>query len=227
MVHVYGGPHSQSVRNQYLGDSPLHAEAQLGYMVFRMDNRGTANRGKAFETATYLKLGQVDLADQVAGVNYVTGRPYIDGSRVGVTGGSYGGYMVCMALLAAPDVFQVGVGVSSVTHWKNYDTIYTERYMQRPKDNPEGYEKGAAMPYAKDLKGKLLLIHGTIDNNVHPSNTIQLVRKLIEAGKRFDLMFYPEHRHGIYGPARQHLRRLSREYFARHLQPEHWKELIE
>lgn len=219
MVHVYGGPHSQSVLNRWLGNHRFQTEAQLGYMVFEMNNRGTVSRGKAFESATYLKLGQVDLADQVAGVKHVTKRSYIDGSRVGITGGSYGGYMVCMALLAAPDVFHVGVASSSVTDWRNYDTIYTERYMRRPQDNPQGYEKGSALTYADDLKGKLLLFHGTIDDNVHPSNTVQLVNKLIEHDKRFDMVFYPEYGHGIWGAGGRHLRSLSREYFADHLQP--------
>ncbi len=188
-------------------------------MILPFDNHGTPDRGKAFEIATYLKLGQIDLADQVAGVKYLEQRPYIDSTRVGITGGSYGGYMTCMALLKAPDVYHVGVARSSVTDWRNYDTIYTERYMQRPQDNPDGYDKGSALNYAKNFRGKLLLAHGTVDNNVHPANTIQLVEKLIEADKEFDLMFYPEQRHGIGGAGGKHLRKLSMEYFERYLKP--------
>ena len=216
-VYVYGGPWAKLVHNTFQTSGYFQSFAQLGYIVFVMDNRGTTQRGKAFETATYLKCGQVDLDDQAAGVKYLTKRPYIDGKRVGITGSSYGGYMTCMALLKKPDVYQVGVAVSSVTDWKNYDTIYTERYMQRPEDNPEGYKLGSALNYAGNLKGKLLLVHGTIDNNVHQSNTVQLIEKLIEAGKEFDLMFYPEQRHGIGGVSGMHLQKLRLEYFNKYL----------
>ena len=219
LVYVYGGPHVKVIRNTFQEASRYQAMAQLGYIVFRMDNRGTPHRGKAFETATYLKLGQVDLADQAAGVKYLAKRPYVDGTRVGITGGSYGGYMTCMALLAAPGVFHAGVAVSSVTDWRNYDTIYTERYMRRPADNPEGYEKGSALTFAKNLEGRLLLVHGTVDNNVHPGNTFQLVQKLLDAGKDYDLLLYPEQRHGIGGPGGRHLRRRTRAFFEEHLKP--------
>lgn len=220
LVSVYGGPHSKSVRNSYEMSSFRQMQAQLGYMVWNMDNRGLRNRGKEFETETYLKLGQIDLADQTAGVKQITQRPYIDGSRVGVTGGSYGGYMTCLALLKEPDVFHVGVASAPVTDWRNYDTIYTERYMRTPQENEEGYDLGSALPYAKNLKGKLLLIHGSVDNNVHPGNTIQLIEELIKEGKQFDLMFYPEQRHGIRGPGRAHSSQLRLDYFRKHLQPE-------
>ena len=219
LVYVYGGPHVKVIRNTFQEAGRFQAVAQLGYLVFRMDNRGTPRRGKAFETATYLKLGQVDLADQAAGVKHLAKRPYVDGSRVGITGGSYGGYMTCMALLAAPDTFHAGVAVSPVTDWRNYDTIYTERYMRRPQDNPEGYEKGSALTYAKNLRGRLLLVHGTVDNNVHPGNTFQLVQKLLEAGRDYDLLLYPEQRHGIGGPGGRHLRRRTLAFFEQHLKP--------
>lgn len=220
LVSVYGGPHSKSVRNSYQMVGRLQAIAQLGYMVWTMDNRGLRNRGKKFETETYLKLGQVDLADQTAGVRQICQRPYIDCSRVGVFGGSYGGYMTCLALLKEPEIFHVGVASAPVTDWRNYDTIYTERYMRTPQENKEGYDLGSALPFAGNLQGKLLLIHGSVDNNVHPGNTIQLIQKLVEAGKNFDLMIYPEQRHGIRGPGRQHSQRLMLEYFRRHLRPE-------
>ena len=220
LISVYGGPHSKMVFNRFQKHGYLQRLAQLGFMVWTMDNRGLQFRGKQFETATYLRLGQVDLADQVAGVRQISRRPYIDGSRVGIFGGSYGGYMTCIALLKEPEVFHVGVAGSSVTDWRNYDTIYTERYMRTPQENPEGYDTGSALKYAANLKGKLLLIHGTIDNNVHPGNTIQLVDALIKAGKRFDLMLYPGYRHGIYGEAGKHYRQLMIDYFVKHLQPE-------
>jgi len=216
-VYVYGGPWAKLVHNRFQTHGYFQRIAQLGYIVFVMDNRGTTQRGKAFETATYLKCGQVDLDDQAAGVEFLTKRQYIDSTRVGITGSSYGGYMTCMALLKKPDVYQVGVAVSSVTDWRNYDTIYTERYMQRPQDNPEGYRLGSALNYAGNLKGKLMLVHGTIDNNVHQANTIQLIEKLIEAGKEFDLMLYPEQRHGIGGISGIHLQKLILDYFDKYL----------
>ncbi len=220
VVSVYGGPSRPRVRDVFQGNAAEQRMAQLGYMVWKMDNRGTRNRGKAFETATYLKLGQVDLADQTAGVRQITQRPYVDRSRVGMYGGSYGGYMTAMALLKEPKVFHVGVAGSSVTDWRNYDTAYTERYMRSPQENPDGYEKGSALPFAENLQGKLLLTHGSTDNNVHPGNTMQLVEALIEAGKTFDLMIYPQQRHGIGGAARQHVTQLRLDYFRKHLRPQ-------
>jgi dipeptidyl-peptidase-4 len=217
IVYVYGGPDSKMVRNSYQMSGYLQTLAQLGFMVWKMDNRGTRQRGKKFETEIYLKLGQVELADQTAGVKYITQRPYIDGSIVGVFGGSYGGYMTCMALLKEPEVFHVGVAVAPLTDWRNYDTIYTERYMRTPQENKKGYDLGSTLPYAKNLRGKLLLVHGSIDNNVHPGNTIQLIDALIKAQKRFDLMFYPEQRHGIRGLYGRHYRKLAIDYFVEHL----------
>ena len=219
LISVYGGPHSKSVRNSYSMNGSEQRYAQLGFMVWRMDNRGMTSRGKAFETETYLKLGQVDLADQAAGVKQITQRLYIDGSRVGVFGGSYGGYMTAMALLKEPEIFHVGVAGAPVTDWRNYDTIYTERYMRTPQENEEGYDLGSTLPYAKNLRGKLLLIHGSIDNNVHPGNTMQLVNALVEAQVWFDLMIYPGHRHGIRGNAGQHSSQMRINYFIEHLDP--------
>ena len=223
LVYVYGGPWAKLVHNRFQSGGYLQRLAQLGFIVFIMDNRGTTQRGKAFETATYLKCGQTDLDDQAEGVKFLSKRSYVDGQRVGITGSSYGGYMTCMALLRKPDIYHAGVAISSVTDWKNYDTIYTERYMQRPEDNPDGYKKGSALNYAGNLKGKLLLVHGTVDNNVHQSNTIQLIQKLVEAGKEFDLMLYPEQRHGIAGINGQHLMNLTVNYFCKYLKNEEEK----
>jgi dipeptidyl-peptidase-4 len=222
MVSVYGGP-AGGVRNSF---SIGNRTAQLGYFIIRQDNRGTTNRGKKHLTKTYLKFGQVEIDDQAAGVKQVSQRPYIDGSRVGITGGSYGGYSTCMALLRYPDVFHVGVAGSSVTDWRSYDSIYTERYMRTPQANPEGYKLGSAMTYADNLKGKLLMTHGLIDNNVHVGNTIHLADALQKAGKSFDLMIYPENRHGIRGYHRSHVNKLRTAYFLKHLKPEEWEERI-
>jgi dipeptidyl-peptidase-4 len=216
IVSVYGGP-SGGVRNSFQTTGQLQQWAQLGFMMVKQDNRGTTNRGKKYLTMTYLKFGDVEIADQAAGVKQLAQRSYIDGSRVGIYGGSYGGYSTVMALLKYPDVFQVGAASSSVTDWHNYDSIYTERYMRLPGDNPEGYKNGSALNFVDNLKGKLLVVHGTIDNNVHPSNTIHLIDALQKAGKTFDFMFYPEQRHGI---SSSHLTKLRLDYLINNLKPE-------
>jgi len=225
VVSVYGGP-AKRVRNSYMTADSRARLAQLGFVVWELDGRGTLNRGKKFLAETYLKFGQADVDDQAAGVRQIAQRPYVDGSRVAMFGGSYGGYMTCMSLLRYPDVYTVGHAGSSVTDWRNYDSIYTERYMRTPQENPEGYDKGSALKYAQNLKGKLLLTHGSVDNNVHPGNTIQLIEELQRAGKQFDLMYYPEQRHGIRGFHRDHLTKLRISYFLKHLKPENWEESL-
>jgi len=216
ILSVYGGPGSRAVNNRYVMNDRNQALAQLGFLVGVCDYRGASGRGKAFQNLHYLKLGQVELEDHVAFVKALGQRPYVDTRRVGIFGGSYGGYLTCIALLKAPDVFHVGVATASVTDWKNYDAIYTERYMRRPQDNEEGYEKGSCLTYAKNLKGRLYLLHGTVDDNVHPVNTLQLIRALINENKRFDLMMYPDSRHGIRTP---HAGETRTEYFIEHLKP--------
>jgi len=220
LVTVYGGP-SSGVRNRFIVG---YRAAQLGYFVIKQDNRGTTNRGKKHLAETYLKFGRIEIDDQAAGVRQITRRPYIDGNRVGIFGGSYGGYASSMALLRYPDLFHVGVAAAPVTDWRSYDTIYTERYMRTPQANPDGYDAGSAMTYASNLKGKLFLMHGLIDNNVHVGNTIHLSDALQKAGKMFDLMIYPENRHGVRGYHRTHMNRLRTLYFLKHLRPEGWEE---
>ncbi len=224
-VQVYGGP-SHRNSNAYQTAGPKAQLAQLGYLVWELDGRGTTRRGKTHLTATYLKFGQVDVDDQAAAVTQLCARPYIDGARVGITGGSYGGYMTCISILRYPEVYAAGVAVSSVTDWRSYDSIYTERYMRTPESNRDGYDRGSALTYAKSLKGKLLLVHGTIDDNVHPENTLHLVDALQREGKSFDLMFYPEHRHGITGYNAAHLGKLRLEFFLRSLKPDGWEDSI-
>jgi dipeptidyl-peptidase-4 len=216
LLSIYGGPGSKGVTNRYNMTDGSQALAQLGFLVAVCDYRGVSGRGKAFQNLHYMKLGQIELEDHVAFVKALGARPYVDTTRVGITGHSYGGYFTCIALLKEPDVFHVGVAGAPVTDWRNYDTIYTERYMRRPQDNPEGYEKGSCLTYAKNLKGKLFIHHGAVDDNVHPGNTIQLVEALLKENKKFDLMIYPEQQHGIgfrrYGESRV-------EYFIEHLKP--------
>jgi dipeptidyl-peptidase-4 len=216
ILSIYGGPGERAVNNRYVMNDGNQALAQLGFLVAVCDYRGVSGRGKAFQNLHYMKLGQVELEDHVAFVKALGQRPYVDTTRVGITGGSYGGYFTCICLLKAPDIFHVGVATSSVTDWRNYDSIYTERYMRRPQDNPDGYEKGSCLTYAKNLKGHLYLQHGTIDDNVHPGNTIQLVQALLKENKRFDLMLYPENQHGIRYPQAGESKV---EYFIEHLKP--------
>ena len=198
IIDVYGGPQSQRVRNRFRA---ANAYCEFGFLIAVIDNRGTGGRGKAFEEAVYMNLGIVDLADQVAAVRFLTHRPYIDAERVGIFGHSYGGYMSALAIVKHPDVFHVAVASAPVTDWRNYDTIYTERYMRTPAENPDGYEQGSCLTFADQLTGKLLLMHGMLDDNVHPSNSWQLIDKLQNAGKSFSMMFFPNHAHGIRGPA--------------------------
>jgi len=216
ILSIYGGPGSKGVTNSYKMTDGSQALAQLGFLVAVCDYRGVSGRGKAFQNLHYMKLGQVELEDHVAFVKALGQRPYVDTTRVGVTGHSYGGYFTCLALLKEPDVFHVGVAGAPVTDWRNYDSIYTERYMRRPQDNPDGYEKGSCLTYAKNLKGKLFIHHGAVDDNVHPGNTTQLVQALLKENKAFDMMIYPEQQHGIAFP-RYAASRV--EYFIEHLKP--------
>jgi dipeptidyl-peptidase-4 len=212
----YGGPGSKGVSDRYLMADGNQALAQLGFLVGVCDYRGVSGRGKAFQNLSYMKLGQFEVDDHAAFVKALAERPYVDTTRVGVFGHSYGGYFTCMALLRYPDVFQVGVAGAPVTDWRNYDSIYTERYMRRPQDNPEGYEKASCLTYAKALKGRLYINHGTVDDNVHFCNTVELVQALLKANKAFDLMIYPENQHGISYPRYPESRV---QYFIDHLKP--------
>lgn len=212
LIDVYGGPGSRGLSNRF---NPANPYCEFGYCIAKIGNRGTIERGKAFETATYLKLGEPDLQDQADGVKFLSKREYIDGSRVGIYGHSYGGYMSALAVLKFPEVFHVAVAGAPVTTWENYDTIYTERYMRTPQENRKGYENGSCMKYAENLRGKLLLVHGLIDDNVHPANTWQLVNSLHAANKRFDMQIYPGFKHGIGSTYSQ----IRWEYFQKHLKP--------
>ena len=213
VVSVYGGPSSRGIWNRF---APADAYCEFGYLLATIANRGTTGRGKAFETATYLGLGGVDLKDQVDGVKFLGQRPYVDAQRVGIYGHSYGGYMSALALVKYPDVFHVGVAGAPVTDWRNYDTIYTERYMRTPQENSDGYDNGSCLTFAKSLRGNLLVMHGLVDDNVHPSNTWQLVNLLQNENVRFDMLVYPRSKHGL-GPNANLIRW---EYLHRHLQPE-------
>lgn len=192
LVTVYGGPATNGARETFANPNAL---TEFGFIVLSLDSRSAAGRGKRFLDAIYQKLGTVEIDDQAAGVTALKDRPYVDVSRVGIFGTSYGGYASALALLRHPDVFHAAAASSSVTDWRNYDSIYTERYMWIPQENVAGYDEGSAMKYADKLKGRLMLYYGTADNNVHPSNTMQLIQSLQRAGKSFDLQVGPDAGH--------------------------------
>jgi dipeptidyl-peptidase-4 len=191
LLSVYGGPASggSTARETFVTPTPL---TEYGFLVLNLDSRAAPGMGKRTLDAIYLKLGQVEMDDMAEGVKALRSRPYFDPSRVGVYGTSYGGYSAAMLVLRYPDLFAAGAASSPVTAWDHYDTIYTERYMWIPQENKDGYAAGSAMTYAKNLKGRLLIYYGTADNNVHPSNSMQLIRALQQAGKSFDVQVGPD-----------------------------------
>jgi dipeptidyl-peptidase-4 len=198
---AYGGPGSQSVLDAWGGPAYLWYEmlARDGYLVASVDNRGTGARGAAFKRVTYMHLGRYESRDQIAAARYFGGTAYVDPSRIGLWGWSYGGYLASRTLFLGGDVFRAAIAVAPVTDWRFYDTIYTERYMRRPVDNPDGYSESAPLTYADSLKGRLLLVHGTADDNVHFQNTLRLVERLERANKQFDMRIYPNKTHSISG----------------------------
>ena len=201
IVDVYGGPGTQRVLDNWTGSSFTQILTRAGYVVFQLDNRGSAFRGVAFQAPIHGKLGDVEVADQVLGARWLGSQSYVDPSRIGVWGWSYGGYMTLMLMFKAPEVFHAGVAGAPVTDWTLYDTHYTERYLDRPQHNAAGYAASSVLPYAKDLKGKLLVMHGMADDNVLFLHSTKLFRKLQDLGKPFDVMVYPGAKHGL---IRQH-----------------------
>lgn len=220
LQYVYGGPHSQLTADRWGGSvhNTYRLLADMGMAVFWVDNRGTAGRGRDFETAVHRRLGQLEVADQVDAARWLQSQPWVDAERIGVYGGSYGGYMTLMCLLKAPELFAAGIAYAPVTDWRLYDTIYTERYMDTPQDNPEGYAEGAPLTHAAKLEGALLLGHGSMDNNVHFQNTLQLIGELAAADRAFELVVYPRTRHGIRrSKYALHFHRLKTDFLVRHL----------
>lgn len=214
ILSVYGGPGSGRGRETYMGSS---SEAEFGFIHAWIDGRGTQGRGRDFREAVYRKLGVVEIDDQAAAMQALAKLPFVDGAHIGIEGTSYGGYASVMALLRHPETFAAAVAGSSVTAWYHYDSIYTERYMDTPQNNPDGYAAGSAMQYAKDLKGALCLYIGTADDNVHPSNTYQLINALDRAGKPYRLYAGVDQGHS----GLQFGRRM--EYFIDNLAPDTWK----
>jgi len=202
---IYGGPDSKNVYNRWLGDNPSWY-SQNGIITFTVDHRGSGQFGKKGLDYMYRSLGKWEILDYEDAVKWLLEKPFVDGTRMGITGSSYGGYMTCLALTKGADYWTHGFAGSSVTDYRLYDNIYTERYMDKPQDNPEGYTDGSALTWVKNYKGKLYMTHGDMDDNVHMQNSIYLISKLEDEGKRFQFMLYPNGRHGWGGAKALHSR---------------------
>ena len=201
LMHVYGGPGSQTVKNQYLGFNFFWHQmlAEQGYIIVSVDNRGTGGRGEAFKKVTYGELGKYEAIDQIEAAKWLAKQSYVDGSRIGIWGWSFGGYMTSLCLTKGGGVFKAGIAVAPVTNWRFYDTIYTERYLKTPKLNPSGYDDNSPIQFASALKGNYLLVHGMADDNVHFQNSVEWTDALISLDIPFDMAFYPNKNHGIFG----------------------------
>ena len=197
----YSGPGSQQVVNQWNGinDFWFTMLAQQGYIVACVDGRGTGFKGAAFKKCTQKELGKYEVEDQIDAAKVIGKYNYIDASRIGIFGWSYGGFMSSNCLFQGADVFKMAIAVAPVTSWRYYDSIYTERYMQTPQENASGYDNNSPINHVSKLKGNFLLIHGTADDNVHVQNTMKMVEALVQANKQFDWAIYPDKNHGIYG----------------------------
>lgn len=215
LVYVYGGPHSQLVTDSWLGGGNLYFLylAQQGYVVFTVDNRGTDNRGFEFESCTHRRLGEVEMADQLEGVKFLHTLPYVDKERIGVEGWSFGGFMTITMKLAHPELFKVGCAGGPVIDWKWYEIMYGERYMDSPQENPDGYASSSLLSKAKDLQGRLLVIHGAEDNTVVWQHSIEFVDACIKAGRQVDYFVYPHHEHNVRGIDRIHLYEKMFDYY--------------
>ena len=219
--YVYGGPHSQLVSDSWLGGAGLFQNymAQRGYVVFTMDNRGTNYRGLAFEQATFRNLGEVEVADQMKGVEYLRSLDFVDPDRIGVDGWSYGGFMSISLMLRQPGVFKAACAGGPVIDWKYYEVMYGERYMDTPETNPEGYRNSSLLNYVDQLEGELLIIHGTKDPTVVWQNSLAFIERCVEEGKQLEYFVYPGHGHGVRGKDMLHLRTMIRDFFDEHLMP--------
>lgn len=207
LVYVYGGPHAQMITNSWYDGANLWMNwmAEQGYLVFTLDNRGSGERGFAFEGGIHRQLGTLEMEDQLSGVEYLKSLPYVDGNRLAVHGWSFGGFMTTSLMLRQAGTFNVGVAGGPVIDWKFYEIMYGERYMDRPEENKEGYEANSLLNHASKLKGDLLLIHGTVDDVVVEQHNLAMVKKFVENGIQVDFFPYPMHKHNVSGKDRVHL----------------------
>lgn len=201
LMYVYGGPGNQQVLDNWGGRNYMWYQylAQQGIVIVCVDNRGTGGRGADFKKCTYKELGKLETEDQIAANKYLASLDYIDQNKIGIWGWSYGGYMSSLCLLKGNEIFNFAIAVAPVTNWRFYDTIYTERYMRTPQENPDGYDLNSPINYIKQLKGNYLLVHGSADDNVHYQNTMEMISSLVKENKQFDLFIYPDKNHSIYG----------------------------
>ena len=215
LLTIYGGPGSQEVMNSWKGANYFWFQllSQKGYIIACVDGRGTGGRGAAFKKTTQLNLGKYETEDLIETAKQLKSLSFIDPSRIGIFGWSFGGYLSSLAITKGADHFKTAIAVAPVTNWRYYDNIYTERYMGLPSENGKGYDENAPAYFAKELKGNYLLIHGTADDNVHLQNSIEMQRALIKANKQFDLFYYPDKNHGIYGGnTRYHLYKMMTDF---------------
>jgi dipeptidyl-peptidase-4 len=208
LMFQYSGPGSQEVTNRWSDERTLWHKsiANKGYIIACVDGRGTGFKGAAFKKSTYMNLAKLEAIDQIDSARKLGEFSFVDAERIGIWGWSFGGLMAAHCLLTGNDVFSMAIAVAPVTNWRFYDTIYTERFMRTPQENPEGYDLNSPINYADQLEGKFLIIHGSGDDNVHVQNTMRMVEALVQADKQFDWMIYPDRNHGIYGGnTRNHL----------------------
>lgn len=218
LVFVYGGPGVQTVLNKWGGSNTLWYQllSQKGYIVVSVDNRGTPGRGKEFADCIYKNMGDAEVKDQIELAKYLGNQSYVDKERIGVFGWSFGGYMSSLLMTKGAPWFKTGIAVAPVTNWRYYDSIYTERYLQTPQENPKGYDDNSPVFYADKLNGNFLLIHGLTDDNVHFQNSAELVNALIKNKKQFDSFYYPNQAHGL-SKSRGHVFEMIGEYIVRNL----------
>jgi dipeptidyl-peptidase-4 len=215
LIYVYGGPGSQSVIDAWGGNDFVWYQmlCKKGYVVVCVDGRSTGGRGEEFQKCNYEHLGTVEVEDQIETAKYLASLDFVDKDRIGIWGWSYGGFMTTMCMTVGADYFKTGVAVAPVTDWRYYDNIYTERYMRTPKENPDGYKDGSPIQYVKDFKGKMLIMHGSADDNVHMQNTMDFVNALVKANKQFEMQIYPNRNHNISGGnTRYHLYKRMTEF---------------
>jgi dipeptidyl-peptidase-4 len=218
IVMIYGGPHAQTVREGWTGLSWDQVLAHRGFVIWQMDNGGSAGRGHLWEAKLHRRFGKQELEDQKQGVAHLISLGFVDKDRVGITGWSYGGYMTLYAMLNAPELFRSGISGAPVTDWRHYDTIYTERYLGLPSENAAGYRDSSPVHHAANLKGKLMLVHNFGDDNVLYQHNMQMQTELQKAGKHFELLVYPQKSHGVTGALNRHMREAMTDFFERTLQ---------
>ena len=219
-INIYGGPGSNMVSDSWGDVNYMYHQllVENGYIVVSVDPRGTMYRGEAFKKSTYLQLGKLETEDFIAVAKELQRYKYVDGSRIGIMGWSYGGFMTSLAMTKGADIFKMGIAVAPVTNWRYYDNIYTERFMRTPQENEDGYDSNSPINFVEKLKGKYLLIHGAGDDNVHYQNTMEMIGAMVAADKQFDLFIYPNKNHGIYGGnTRNHLFDMMFEYTLKNL----------